>query len=131
MCRSILNFLRKIARAESSVEEATEIATDYIHPSLMNNADATSASDMSAVNTVSPADQTDATVTSDKCIATTVSPGDQTDAATLLPDCWNTMQYENFLKKYDGLIARNKKLGCDHCAKCDSMNIKGIRVSTE
>ena len=73
----------------------------------------------------------DATVTSDKCIATTVSPGDQTDPAALLPDCCNTMQYENFLKKYDGLIARNKKLGCDHCAKCDSMNIKGIRVSTE
>ena len=92
----------------------------------MNNADAMFASDMSAVNTVSPADQTDATVTSDKCIATTVSPGDQTDAAALLPDCWNTMQYKNFLKKYDGLIARNKKLGCDHCAKCDSMNIKGI-----
>ena len=36
-----------------------------------------------------------------------------------------------FSKKYDGLIARNKKLGCDHCAKCDSMNIKGIRVSPE
>jgi len=34
-------------------------------------------------------------------------------------------------KKYDGLIAHNKKLGCDHCAKCDSMNIKGIRVSSE
>ena len=29
------------------------------------------------------------------------------------------------------MIAYNKKLGCDHCAKCDSMNIKGIRVSTE
>ena len=112
------------------MEEATEIATDDIHPSLMNNADATSASDMSAVNTVSPADQTDATATSYKCIATTVSPGDQTDAAALLPDRWNTMQYENFLNKY-GLIARNKNLGCDHCAKCDSMNIKGIQVSTE
>ena len=36
-----------------------------------------------------------------------------------------------FKKKYDGLIARNKKLGCDHCAKCDSLNIKGIRVSPE
>ena len=97
--RNIPNFLREIPRTESSVEEATEIATNDIHPSLMNNADATSASDMSAVDTVSPADQTDATVTSDKCIATTVSPGDQTDAAALLPDCCNTMQYENFLKK--------------------------------
>ena len=52
--RNILNFLRKIQRTESSVEEATEIATDDIHRSLMNNADATA--------------------TSDKCIATTVSP---------------------------------------------------------
>ena len=123
--------MRKIPRTESSVEEATEIATDDIHPSFMNNADATSASDMSTVNTVSPVDQTDVTAISDKCIATTVSPGDQTDAAASLPDCWNIMQYENFLKKYDGLIARNRKLGCDHCAKCESMNIKGIRVSTE
>ena len=108
--RNILNFLRKIPRTESSVEEATEIATDDIHPSFMNNADATSASDMSIVNTVSPVDQTDVTATSDKCIATTVSPGDQTDAVASLPYCWNTMQYENFLKKYNGLIARNRKL---------------------
>ena len=102
--------------------------THLVHPSFMNNADATSASAMSTVNIVSPVDQTDVTATSDKCIATTVSPGDQTDAAASLPDFWNTMQYENFFKKYDGLIARNRKLGCDHCAKCDSMNIKGIRV---
>ena len=74
--RNILNFLRLIPRTESLVEEATETAIDDINPSLMNNADATSASDMSTVNTVSPADQTDATDTSDKCIATTVSPGD-------------------------------------------------------
>jgi len=85
---NILNFLRKIPRTESSVEEATDIATDDIHPSFMNNTDATSASDMS---TVSPADETDATSTSDKCTVTTVSPGDQTDAASSLPDCWNTM----------------------------------------
>ena len=95
---NILNFLRKIPRTESSLEEATEIATDDIHPSFMNNTDARSASDMSTVNTVSPADQTDATSTSDKCNVTIVSPGDQTDAASSLPDCWNTMQYENFQK---------------------------------
>jgi len=81
------------------VEEATEIATDDIHPSFMNYTDATSASDMSTANTLSPADETDATSTSDKCTVTTVSPGDQTDAALSLPDCWNTMQYENFQKK--------------------------------
>ena len=89
------------------MEEATELATDDIHPSFMNNADAMSASDMSTVNIVSPADQTDTMATSDKCIATTVSPGEQTDAAASLPDCWNTMQYENFQKKNEGLIARN------------------------
>ena len=80
------------------MEEATEIATDDIHPSFMNNTDATSASDMSTVNTVSPADQTDATSTSDKCNVTIISPRDQKDAASSLPDCWNTMQYENFQK---------------------------------
>jgi len=68
--------LRKIPRTESSVEEATEIATDDIHPSFVNNTDATSASDMSTVNIVSP--------------------GDQTDAASSPPYCWNTMQYEKF-----------------------------------
>jgi len=55
---NILSFLRKIPRTESSVEEATEIATDDIHPSFMNNTYATSASDMFTVNTVSPADGT-------------------------------------------------------------------------
>ena len=125
------------------MKEATEIATDDKHPSFMNTTDATSAFDMSAIH-MSPADQTDATLTSDKCTVTTVPLGDQTDVASSLPDCWYMMQYENSQKKYDGLIACNKKLGCDHCAKCDSnsfysfydtqipfMNIKGIRVSPE
>ena len=89
---NILNFLRKIPRTESSVEKATEIASDDIHPSFMNNTDATSASGMSTVNTVSPADETDATSTSDKCTVTTASLGDRTDGASSLPDCWNTMQ---------------------------------------
>ena len=110
---------------------SNEIATDDIHPSFMNNIDAASASGMSTVNTVSPADQVDATSTSDKFTVTIASPRNQTDAVSSLPDCWNTMQYENFQKKYDGLIARNKKLDCDHYAKCDSINIKRIRVSLE
>ena len=88
---NILNLLHKIPRTESSVEEANEIATDDIHPSFMNNTDAMSGSDMSTVNTVSPADQTDATSTSDKCTVTIVSPGDQTDATSSLPDCWNKL----------------------------------------
>jgi len=87
-----ITFLCKIPRTESSVEEATEIATDDIHPSFMNNTDVTSASDMSTVNTVSPADETDEMSTSDKCTVTTVSPGGQTDDASSLPGCWNTMQ---------------------------------------
>jgi len=72
-----------------------------------------------------------ATSTSDKCTVTTVSPGYQTDTASSLPDCWNTMQNENFQKKQEGFNARNKKLCCYHCAKFDSMNKKGIRVSLE
>ena len=95
---NILSFLCKIPRTERSVEEATEIATDDIHPSFMNNTYAFT------VNTVSP--------------------GYQTDAASSLTDCWNTMQNENFQKKQDGLIVLNKKLGCDHSAKCDCMSKK-------
>ena len=33
--------------------------------------------------------------------------------------------------KYDGLIVWNRKLGCDHCAKVDSLNKKGLHVSVE
>jgi len=69
----------------------------HIHH-FKNNTDATSVTDRSTVNIVSPADGTDATSTSDKCTVTTLSPGDQTDAASSLPYCWNTMQYENFQK---------------------------------
>ena len=108
--QNILKFMHKIPRTESSVEEATENGT-VIPPSLMNDTDATSASDRRTV--------------------TTVSPADQTDAASSLPDCWSTRQYEDFPKKYDGLIVRSKKLDCDHCAKFDSLNIKVIRVSVE
>ena len=75
---NILKFLHKISRTESSVEEATEIATG-IHLSFMNNTDATSTSDRSTV--------------------TTVPPADQTDGASSLPDCWNAVQYKNFQKK--------------------------------
>lgn len=94
--QNILKFMHKIPRTESSVEEATENAT-VIPPSLMNNTGATSASDRHTI--------------------ATVSPSDQSDAASSLPDCWSAMQYEDFQKKYDGLISRSKKLGCDHCAK--------------
>ena len=91
--RNTLNFLRKIPRTDSSVEEATKIAANDIRSSFMNNAHATSAPDMSTVNTVSPPDQTDATATSDKCIATTISPENQRDAASA-----KLLEFENFLK---------------------------------
>ena len=59
----------------------------------------------------------------------TVQCCDKADKA--IPDCWNNEQYDNFRKKYDGLIVRNKKLGCNHCAKLDSLNMKGYHVSLE
>ena len=34
-------------------------------------------------------------------------------------------------KKYYGLIVCNKKLGCNHCAKPDSLHKKGYHVSLE
>ena len=48
---------------------------------------------------------------------------DKTDA---IPDCWSNKQYDYFRKKYDELIVRNKKLGCNHCAKLDSLHKKRI-----
>ena len=38
------------------------------------------------------------------------------DKADAIPNCWNNEQYDYFRKKYDKLIVRNKKLGCNHCA---------------
>ena len=87
--------MHKIPRTKSSEKKAIEIAIDDIHSSFVNNTDATSASDMSTVNTVSLADQKNATSTSNKCTVTTVSLEDQTGATSSLPDCWNMMQYEN------------------------------------
>lgn len=56
----------------------------------------------------------------------------EADEASALPDCWSIEQYKNFKKKYNGLIIRSKKLGCDHCATFDSesINLKGIHIST-
>ena len=51
------------------------------------------------------------------------------DKADAIPDCWNNEQYDYFRKKYDGLIVRNKKLGCNYCAKLDSLHKKGYHVS--
>ena len=55
------------------------------------------------------------------------------DKADAISDCWSNEQYDYryFRKKYDGLIVRNKKLGCNHCAKLDSLQEKGYHVSLE
>ena len=48
---------------------------------------------------------------------------------------WNgklaILQHLKKIKKYDGLIVWNRKLGCDHCTKVDSLNKKGLHVSVE
>ena len=41
------------------------------------------------------------------------------DKADTIPDCLSNERYDYFRKKYDGLVVRNKKLGCNHCAKLD------------
>ena len=78
----------------------------------------------SAPNTVQQDDmldeETDTRTASDK-------PSD----TSLLPDCWSMRQYDSFKQKYDGLITRDKKLGCLHCAKFDSLNMKGVHISIE
>ena len=50
-----------------------------------------------------------------------------------LPDCWSMEQYENFKKKYDGLIVHDQKLGCGHCARfgSGSLKMKGVHLSAE
>ena len=51
------------------------------------------------------------------------------DKSDAIPDCWSNEQYDYFRKKYNGLIVRNKKLGCNHCAKLDFLHKKGYHVS--
>ena len=62
----------------------------------------------------------------DKCTAS-----DKPCDASLPPDCWSMRQYDSFKQKYAGLITRAKKLGCLHCAKFDSLNMKGVHISIE
>ena len=38
---------------------------------------------------------------------------------------------KNLRKNYDGWIVVGKKLGCCHCAKAHSINVKGIHVSVK
>ena len=56
---------------------------------------------------------------------------DKPSNTLLLPDCWSMRQYDSFKDKYDGLIMRDKKLGCLHCVKFDYLNMKGEHISIE
>lgn len=102
------NFVRKIPRTESLRQEASENETQVTQPTLLHDSNESFASD--AVKTTGTAVETSA-----------------------LPDCWSMKQYENFKKKYDGLIVHSKKIGCDRCARfhSESINMKGIHVSME
>ena len=46
-----------------------------------------------------------------------------------LPDCWSTKQADEFKEKYGSLLIIGKKLGCDICAKVESVNMKAAHVS--
>ena len=103
--KSRLEFVRKMTRTESSEQEASE---EEAQPGLLHDTNENSASD-------------------------DVKTRGEADEASALPDCWSMEQFENFKKKYDGLIVRSKKLGCDHCARfhSESINLKGIHISVE
>ena len=107
--RSILEFMQKIPRTESS-EQDTCTSENVSQINFMNDTNGTAAS---ASATVRASYEEEASITVD------------------LPDCWSLRQYEEFKKKYDGLIVNDKKLGCEHCAKVHSINIKGIHISVE
>ena len=101
----LFEYVRKITRTESSEQEASE---DETQPNLLHDANKNSVSD-------------------------DMKTRNEANEAPALPDCWRMEQYDNFKKKYDGLIVRSKKLGCDHCARfnSESINVKGIHISVE
>lgn len=104
--KTVFKFvITKVTRTEISKQEASE---DVTQPTLLRDTNETSAFD-------------------------DVKPRGKANDASALPDCWSMEQYENFKKKYDGLIVHSKKLGCDHCAKfkSESLHRKGIHVSIE
>lgn len=49
----------------------------------------------------------------------------------LLPNCWSLQKYSEFKQKHDGLMAKNKGLGCVHCAKIKSLNIKRVHIAKQ
>ena len=64
----------------------------------------------------------------------TTTEENNSDNELQLPECWNFTQAKMFREKYDGLIIKNKKLGCFHCEKFSDLNInkeKHIHISLE
>ena len=48
-----------------------------------------------------------------------------------LPDCWTSAQFDDFSKKYNGLMVQHKKLGCKICADNSFINVKNLHVAKE
>ena len=61
------------------------------------------------------------------------SNGSKTSEVSDLPECWSINQLKSFKQKYDGLIFRDKKLGCDYCGRFASTSVhtKGFHLSME
>ena len=61
------------------------------------------------------------------------SNGSKTNEVSDLPECWSINQLKSFKQKYDGLIFRDKKLGCDYCGRFASTSVhtKGLHLSME
>ena len=73
------------------------------------------------------------TLTDKASISVTVPAEDEEQLATTLdlPGYWSLSEYEEFMKKCNGLSVVGKNLGCCHCAKVHSINLKGIHVSVK
>ena len=60
-----------------------------------------------------------------------VAENDMVPTSSDLPDCWSLDQFKYFKNLHDGLIAKNKKLGCSICRDVCSIQKKGIHTSSE
>ena len=84
------------------------------------------------MNTASaPSTELNTCISSDCIIEDKNTASDTGSDTPLLPGCWSMRQYDSFKLRYGRLIAHDKKLGCLHCAKFDSLNIKGIHIAIE
>ena len=55
------------------------------------------------------------------------------DEEEALPDCWNPSQKEDFCKKNEWLVLKNKKIGCKICKQVVSLGVErckqGMNIS--